>query len=490
MSELEFQVLDLGQARRAEFLLHLKKLGAQQVKALRPAVEDLQVVGDLHRHLAQLAGDLVALQAGQALQAQIEDRLGLRLRQLVGPRHLFQVRRIVDQLDELDHRFRRPGPRDQLLLGGLRVGRAPDQLDDRIEIRDRHRQAHQVVGLLAGLAQQVGGAPGDDLFAELDERSDDLLQVQQFRSAAVERERVDAEAGLQPRELEQLIEHDVRHRLALQLDDDAHALAVAFIANGRDAVDQLFLHHFGHARDHARLVGLIGNLGDDDGFAVAHILDMGAAAHDDRAAAGVIGLADPVAPHDDAAGREIRSRHMLDQLIDGDLRILEIGDAGIDHFRQIVGRDVGRHADRDAGRAVDQQVRPARRQDRRLLRLVVVVGLEIDRLVLEVVEQRFRRLGQLDLGVAHRRRRIAVHRAEIALPVGQRDAHGKILRHAHQRVVDRLVAVRVIVTHDFADRAGGFLGAAHWSRSRPRTCRRGCGDGPASGRRARPAARG
>ena len=40
-------------------------------------------------------------------------------------------------------------------------------------------------------------------------------------------------------------------------------------------------------------------------------------------------------------------------------------------------------------------------------------------------------------GVPHRRRRIAVHRAEVALPVDQRVAHGERLRHAHQRVVDR-----------------------------------------------------
>ena len=62
-------------------------------------------------------------------------------------------------------------------------------------------------------------------------------------------------------------------------------------------------------------------------------------------------------------------------------------------------------------------------------------------------------LGQARLGVAHRRRRIAVHRAEIALPVDQRQAHREVLRHAHQRVVDRLVAVRVVFTHHVADDA-------------------------------------
>ncbi len=57
-------------------------------------------------------------------------------------------------------------------------------------------------------------------------------------------------------------------------------------------------------------------------------------------------------------------------------------------------------------------------------------------------------------GITHRGRGIAVDRAEIALPVDQRHAHGEILRHPHQRVIDRLVAVRVIFTDDVADGAG------------------------------------
>ena len=65
-------------------------------------------------------------------------------------------------------------------------------------------------------------------------------------------------------------------------------------------------------------------------------------------------------------------------------------------------------------------------------------------------------LAQPHLGVAHGRRRIAVDRAEIALAVDQRQAHGEILRHAHQRVVDRLVAVRMIFAHHVADDARRF----------------------------------
>jgi uncharacterized 2Fe-2S/4Fe-4S cluster protein (DUF4445 family) len=45
---------------------------------------------------------------------------------------------------------------------------------------------------------------------------------------------------------------------------------------------------------------------------------------------------------------------------------------------------------------------------------------------------------------------------KVALPIDQRIAQRKILRHAHQRVVDRHVAVRVIFTHHLADDARAF----------------------------------
>ena len=53
--------------------------------------------------------------------------------------------------------------------------------------------------------------------------------------------------------------------------------------------------------------------------------------------------------------------------------------------------------------------------------------------------------------IAHRPRRIAVDGAEVALPVHQQVAQREGLRHAHQGVVHRLVAVRVIFANDIAD---------------------------------------
>ena len=61
------------------------------------------------------------------------------------------------------------------------------------------------------------------------------------------------------------------------------------------------------------------------------------------------------------------------------------------------------------------------------------------------------------LGVAHRRRVIAVDIAEIALPVDQRIALRELLREPHQRVVDRPIAVRMVFADDVADDARGLL---------------------------------
>ena len=57
-------------------------------------------------------------------------------------------------------------------------------------------------------------------------------------------------------------------------------------------------------------------------------------------------------------------------------------------------------------------------------------------------------------------------RAEVALPVDQRVAQREVLRHAHQRVVDRRVAVRVVLAEHVADDGRALLvrAAGHEAR--------------------------
>jgi len=202
----------------------------------------------------------------------------------------------------------------------------------------------------------------------------------------------------------------------------------------------------------SRLVHLVGNLGDDDRLAavVGHF-DIGLGADADAATAGAVAGDDAGGTVDDAGGREVRAGDVLHQPVHVDRRVVDQRDAGIDALGQVVRRDVGGHAHRDAGRAVDQQVREARRQDRRLQLLLVVVGLEIDGFLVDVGQHLVADPRQARFGVTHRRRAVAIDRTEVALAVDLHVAQRERLRHAHQRVVDRAVAVRVVFADDVTD---------------------------------------
>ena len=295
--------------------------------------------------------------------------------------------RVGDKLDQRDHVLGRPVPGHQLLArrGGVR-GFA-DQRDDLIDIGDGYCQADQHVGAVARLAQQELGAPPDHLLAEIGEGADHILEVELLWPPADQRHHIGAEGRLQRREAVELVQHHIGHGVALQLDDHAHAVAARLVANIGDAFDLFLAHQLGDPLHHRRLVHLIGNLGDDQRLALlAQDFSGDAAAHQDRAAALVIGRADARLAEDQAAGGEVWARNNLDQLFNRDRRIVKIGNAGVDHLAEIVRRDVGGHADGDAASAVDEQVREFGRQHHRLLLAAVIVRLEVDRLILEIVE--------------------------------------------------------------------------------------------------------
>ena len=311
------------------------------------------------------------------------------------------------------------------------------------------------MGAVAGLVEQELGAARHDLFAEGDEQRQQILQVHHLRPARIQRQDIGSKIRLQRREAIELVQHDIRHRLALQFDHDTKAIAVGFVAQIGDALDLLLAHQFGDALDHGGLVHLVGNFRDDDGFAVlADGVDRHLAAHHDRAAAEMIGRADALAPKDDAAGREIRPGDDGDEVVDAERGIVDQRDAGVDHFAEVVRRDIGGHADGDAAGAVDQQVRKLRRQNRRFSLGIVIVRLEINGVLINIGENRERRSSETRFRISICRRRIAIDRAEIALPVDQRHAHGEILRHPDHRIVNRLVSVRMIFADHVTDDAG------------------------------------
>ena len=365
----------------------------------------------------------------------LEDRLGLDLGEL-----------------ELRH---------QLLARLVPVGRGTDERDDRVDVVERDEVALEDVRAGLGLAQLVLRAAGDDFALELEVVPDELEERERARNAVDERDGVVAERRLQRRVLEELVERDLRHRVALQLDLDAHAGAVGVVGEIRDLGEHLVADEIRDLHDHACVAALLDavrQLGDHDRrAAAAQLLDVRAGAHDDPAAARAIGVADAAAADDDRAGREVGALDVLHQPFDRDVGVVDHRDDRVDRLAEVVRRHVRRHPDRDAGRAVDEQVREAGRQHGRLPARLVVVRLEVDGVRVDVAQELGRDLRQARFGVAHRRCRVVVDRAEVPLAVDERVAQRERLRHPHERVVDRRVAVRVVVRHHGADRRGRLL---------------------------------
>ncbi len=125
-----------------------------------------------------------------------------------------------------------------------------------------------------------------------------------------------------------------------------------------------------------------------------------------------------------------------------------------------MGRDAGRHADGDAGGAVGEKIGEGGGKDDGLGLAAVVGRAEVHRVLVDPLQQRHRHLGQAGLGVAHRRRVIAVDIAEIALTVDERIALGEGLGEADERVIDGNVAVGMELADHVAHDARALLESA------------------------------
>ncbi len=311
----------------------------------------------------------------------------------------------------------------------------------------------------AGLAQREHGAARDHFAAVLQEDLDQVLQVAQLGLAVDQRHHVDAEGVLQLRLLVEVVEHHLGHFAALELDDKAHARLVGLVLDVADAFDLLLVHQLGHALLQRLLVDLVGELVDDDRLALAavDVLEVALGAHDHLAAAGAVAVSHAIDAVDDAGGGEVGRRHDFHQLVDGGLRIAQHVQAGVHHLIEIVRRNIGGHAHRNTAGAIHQQIRQLARQDLGFFFGTVVIVLKIDCFLVDIGQHFVRNFGKPDFRIPHCGRVVSVDRAEVTLSVHQHMAHGKVLRQPHDGVVDRLVAVRVVLTDHVAHDAGGLL---------------------------------
>ena len=268
---------------------------------------------------------------------------------------------------------------------------------------------------------------------------------------------VDGKGGLQLGLGKQAVQDHLGVGVPLELDDDAHAVAVGLVPDVGNALQALVLHLLGHVLDEHALVDLVGDLRDDDAGAVlAPLLELVAGPDDDAAPAGGVGGADAAAAHDDALSGEVRSLDVLHQVAQLGLRVIQHADARTDDLPQVVGRDVGGHAHGDAGGAVHQQVGEPGGKDTGLLAGLVEVGVPVHGVLFDVPQHLVGHAGKARLRITVGSRGIAVHGAEVAVSVDEHVAHGEVLSQTHQCVIDRSVAMGMVPAQHVAH-GGGAL---------------------------------
>ena len=143
---------------------------------------------------------------------------------------------------------------------------------------------------------------------------------------------------------------------------------------------------------------------------------------------------------------KVRPFYVLHQLLERDFRIIDLRADSVDHFGEIVRRNIGRHAHGDAGPAINEQIWKGSRENRRLGACFVIIWDEIDRVLVHVGHQRGAEMRHTRFGVTHRRGRIAFDRAEVTLAVDERFTHRPRLRHVDERRINHRFAVRMIIS--------------------------------------------
>ena len=162
---------DLGAPLVAVILLDLAQFLDDHVAKNLVRTEDLQVPGDAPLDLRQFVQNLLLLHAGEPLQLQLDDGLGLLLGKLES--------------------------RDQAVARILRLFGRADDADHFVEVVEGFLEAQQEMLAVARLAQFEFGAAAHHIDAVVDEEPQHVHQAQLARLAVDDGQHDDAETHLQ-----------------------------------------------------------------------------------------------------------------------------------------------------------------------------------------------------------------------------------------------------------------------------------------------------
>ena len=234
-----------------------------------------------------------------------------------------------------------------------------------------------------------------------------FLERKQFGPSVIDREHDHREGAFHRRVFVKIVDDDLWIRVAFQLDNHT-CIFIGFIANGANVREHFSIYQLGNAPNQCCAINVVGNFGDNDLFPAAfELLYAGFAAHFHITAARLKVLSNSRATADRAAGRKIRALHVFHQLVQRDVRVLDLRADSIDNFSKIVRRNIGGHANRDAGSTIDKKVRKRRWKNCRFGARFIVIGDKVDRVLVHVSHECGAQMRHPRFGVTHGRRRIA-----------------------------------------------------------------------------------
>ena len=314
---------DLGTALFAKRGFDFGELFADDLDDFRFALEDPFEVGDEFAQFGQFVLDLFDLQTRQAAQAHLEDRFGLDFAEAEAAHEVFASIGIV--------------------------GAGTDDFDHFVDVVHGDLEPFEDVGAGTGFFEVEDRTADDDRLTMVDKQIKKFTKVEDFGLFVDDGEHDDPKGRLHLGGLEQVIQDDLTHRIALELDNDPDPLAVGLIPDFADAVDLLVADELGDVFDETGFVDLIGEFIDDNHFAVFVLFDVGFGTHFDSATPGGVGIDDPFFAEDHAAGGEIGAFDSRHHLFDARLGVVQTDKDRIDQLIETVRGDVGRHTDGDPG---------------------------------------------------------------------------------------------------------------------------------------------
>ena len=237
---------------------------------------------------------------------------------------------------------------------------------------------------------------------------------------------------------------------ALKVDGDAQTRKVGLVADVGDLLDLALLGELDDALDDDIGLSGVGDLVDLDDALFGNPAPAGADL--EAAKAGLDDLFHLLAAVDNlAAGREVGHGHVLEQVAVGILQVVHRGGADL---VEVETTDVRRHGDADALIGRDKDVGERGGQQARLLHGAVVAVDEVDRVLVDVLEDLGADGGELGLGVTRggvaQVARIILAKVALRLYEGGKQRF-VARRQADHRLINRGIAVRVELhglTHD------------------------------------------